>query len=366
MADAPPGSATTGNDRGWRMRTKIALLLVIVVVSIAGNFLYDRFARRSIIVQADTGTLRVLLEREITGKTFQNAIVCRRKDEAEVDHTLRGAPLGCSKRTHRLTPGAEETLSAPPAAEDAPRGESPAAGRETFDVSLPAGSRILLYSAPERISLIVEDVPAEYDGTDTALLEGGGITLTGPAIREFGSLVLTGRAVIGAGPSETDRVSVVEGSYQINGATWPTSALSQERQILRSGELRSGAYFYFQDRGECLPDGRTCFWNRWDRFAERSADPDAIAAVAPLNAPAAEARLTVTVPDPGTSLFRVTAISEYRPVLLNVLYYLSEPVSLRATIVNTLLADPILVFFATLLASGVGVVQFFAPRSAKD
>ena len=340
---------------GWPLWFKLALLSAIVLSAVVGNILYDRFARRTIIVEADTGTLRVTLERELSGKSFQNALVCRQRKNPDL--TLRGSPFGCISRTHVLTPG--ETERKYEAGDGAP-----APGRETFDLALPAGTRILLFSDPDRISLVVEEIPDDYAGTDVTRLEGGGITLTGAAARSFGSLVVAGRAVIGASPSETDRISVVAGNYQIRGGTWPTSWLTQERQILRSGELRSGAYFYIRDRGECVADDAGCFWNRWRPFATRVDNVEKFGST-PFGAPAAETRLNLSVPDPDSHLFRVTAISESRPVLLTALYYLSEPVSIRPTIVNALLADPILVFFATLLAGGVAVLQFFAPRSGR-
>ncbi len=355
MADAPTES---GGDRdaGWPLWVKVALLLGIVLIAVVGNVLYDRFARRTIIVEVDTGTLRVTLERELSGKSFQNALVCRQREQPDV--TLRGSPFGCISRTHVLTPSEA-------AGQDEAGGDAPAPGRETFDLALPAGTRILLYSDSDRISLVVEEIPGGYAGTDVARLEGGGITLAGPAARSFGSLVVAGRAVIGASPNESDRISVVGGSYQIRGGTWPTSLLTQERQILRSGGLRSGAYFYIRDRGECVADGWSCFWNHMRIFAGRGANVEERFKSAPFGAPAAETRLNVSVPDPKSYLFRVTAISESRPVLLTALYYLSEPVSIGPTIVNAILADPILVFFATLLAGGVAVLQFFAPRSGR-
>ncbi|MCE8441267.1 hypothetical protein, partial [Rhodovulum sulfidophilum] len=229
MADAKAKRGSTrGRSAGWPLWFKLALLLALVLAAVIGNVLYDRFAQRTIIVEADTGTLRITLERELSGKFFQNALVCRQRKRPDL--TLRGSSFGCISRTHMLTPSAA-------ARQDEAEGES-------FDLALPAGTRILLYSEPDRISLVVEKIPDGYSGTDVARLEGGGITLNAAAAKSFGSLVVTGRAVIGASPSESDRISVVAGNYQIRGGTWPTSWLTQERQILRSGELRSGAYFY--------------------------------------------------------------------------------------------------------------------------
>ena len=213
MADAKAerGSALDRNA-GWPLWVKVALLLGIVLAAVVGNVLYDRFARRTIIVEVDTGTLRVTLERELSGKSFQNALVCRQREQPDV--TLRGSPFGCISRTHVLTPSEA-------AGQDEAGGDAPAPGRETFDLALPAGTRILLYSDSDRISLVVEEIPGGYAGTDVARLEGGGITLAGPAARSFGSLVVAGRAVIGASPNQSDRISVVGGSYQIRGGLGP-------------------------------------------------------------------------------------------------------------------------------------------------
>lgn len=319
---------TSARNRIWntllpgRRQIKMALLVGALLAAPLASRYYDNNAPRSILVEADTGALHITLTSEMRGKTFQNALVCRSREKRDI--TLEGAPFGCSEKTHQLTPASAEGGSS--------LGES-------FDQALPIGTKLLIFSQPGRISLVVEDIPVRYDGTDVARLEGGGITLTGDAAKTFGSLVLTGYAVIGTAPVKSDNLSIIGGNYQISGDT-VSSLRGFGRRMLKSGELRSGAHLYFRDR------------------REKEKDPDTV-----LDQPAAEARLHVSVPNFETGLLRVTAISQYEPVDLTLLYYSTEPLVIRPSIIDALANDPVLVLFATLVAGIVTIFQFLLPRS---
>lgn len=299
-------------------RTKALVLVAIVLAAILSDLLYNRSGERSAVVEATSGSLRLILTRELNGKFFENAIVCRRqKDDGQV---ARGAPYGCSRRTHDLTP---------------PRNETEEVGRENYNLTLPAGTEILLSARSGLVALRVIAVPESYAGSEAGQLLGGGVILDADAIPAFGTLGMTGRAVIGASQSETDLLTITSGSYQFSGPT-PTTLLDGQWRVVRSGALLSGSTVYFANRTNH--------------------------ASGPFREAVAETRLTVSVPDPGSSLLRVTGVSAEGPITLRIAYYSVESLTVRPSITNILLADPILTFLATLILGLIAVYEFLRSR----
>lgn len=317
-----PADSTRSQKANWWV--KVTVLSVIALVAIMSDLLYDRLGPRSGVVEATSGAIRLVLTRELNGKFFENATVCRRNaDSAPV---IRGAPYGCSGRTHMLTP---------------PRDAKEKVGRENVNLTLPAGTEVLLSARPGLVRLSVIKVPNDYSDSDAAQLVGGALILDESAIPTFGTLVMTGFAVIGAGQSQTDLLAITKGSYQFSGPT-PTALLDGEWRVLRSGTLLSGSTVYFTSR---------------DDFTNRDDEPRG-----PFGLPMAETRLTVSVPDPLTSLLQVTAISEADATALRIFYFSTDQLTARPSITNVLLADPILTFLATLILGLIAVYQFIRSR----
>lgn len=304
------------------LRVALALLLSLLGAVLASLWYEQRIAR-AILVEAETGTLHVTLTSELSGKLFQDARVCRKLPAEQVDFARRGAPMGCPARSYELA-------------------------EETFDGALPIGTRLEIFSGPRRLTLRVEEVPADYAGTETARLEGGGIVLDGAAFDGFGSLNLSGLAVIGASPSQTDRIPLTAGRYQITGQTL-TGFLRTGRQVLREGTLSAGAHLFFCERPSLLARGGAC------------AVPGDGTLASPLGTAAAEAQLQISVPDPQKPVMTVTAISRFRPVDLALHYFRTEPVMIGPRIVDPLARDPVLLFLAT-LGGGLTVLQLALSR----
>jgi hypothetical protein len=311
-----PGNKQKRSGATWH--GKAIALAAIVLAAILSDLLYDRLGQRSAVVEASAGSLRLDLTRELNGKFFENAIVCRRQeDDAPIQHD---ALYGCSGRTHMLTP---------------PRNTDEQVGRENVNLTLPAGTNILLSARPGLVRLSVISVPDAYADSDAARLVGGAIVLDESAIPAFGTMTMTGRAVIGAGQSQTDLLAVTQGGYQFSGWT-PTALLDGQWRMLRNGALLSGSTVYFPGR---------------DSDAE-----------GPFGQPVAQTRLTVSVPDPATSLLQVTAISAEGPMALKIFYFSTEPLTVRPSITDVLLADPILTFLATLILGLIAIYEFLRSR----
>lgn len=297
---------------------KLTVLAVIALTAIMSDLLYDRLGTRSVVVEATSGALRLVLTRELNGKFFENAIVCRR-NEGNVP-VVSVALHGCSTRTHMLTP---------------PRNAVEQVGREDVNLTLPAGTEILLSARPGLVKLAVISIPSEYADVEAARLVGGSLILDEGAIPAFGTLVMTGLALIGASQSQTDLLAVTKGGYQFSGPT-PTALLDQEWRVLRSGALLSGSTVYFTSRNKN--------------------------ALGPFGLRMTETRLTVSVPDPSTSLFQVTAISGAGAAALKIFYFSTDELTARPSIMNMLLADPILTFLGTLILGIIAVCEFLRSR----
>ncbi|TCS61561.1 hypothetical protein EDD52_111159 [Primorskyibacter sedentarius] len=312
-----------------RCLIKAVVFAAIVLVAIFCDLLYDRYITRSAVVEATTGTLQLVLTRELNGKFFENAIVCRRQQDDDAP-VARGAPYGCSRRTHALTPPEDEQV------QTRPQNDEENIGRENYNLTLPAGTKVVLTARPGLVALRVVDVPTAYAEAEAGLLVGGGVILDARAIPAFGTLPMTGRALIGASQSETDFPTITTGSYQFTGPT-PAALLDGEWRVVREGKLLSGATVYFAERGSDVQD--------------------------PLEKPAPETRLTVSIPDPGSSLLRVTGISDAGPMVLKIAYYSTEGPTVRPSITNVLLADPILTFLASLILGLIAFYEFLRSRN---
>lgn len=255
-------------------------------------WIYDRYLPRSIVVEADTGYLEIDLTAQMDGKTFPDALVCRRLAAPDLD--ARPGRLGCPRRTHELV-------------------------REAFFAQvLPEGTRLSVAARPGAVQLRVLSVPDRYTGTDVARLVGGGVTMTGEALAGFGSLNMRGIARIGALHADTERVSTIAGHYQVSGLTL-MSGLDDDMRVLRRGELLAGALVRFTHRGE-----------------------------------ETEARIYATLPDIATGLLRVTATSRGEPDDLTVRYYFTDDVEIRPTLVEALIADPIIQLLIAVLGATAG------------
>ncbi|CAM3190251.1 hypothetical protein SAMN04488021_11152 [Paracoccus aminovorans] len=317
-------AAALASSRNRRSRRVALALLLSLLGAVIASLWYEQRIARAILVEAETGTLHVTLTSELSGKLFQDARLCRKLPAEQVDFARRGAPMGCPARSYELA-------------------------EEPFDGALPIGTRLEIFSGPRRLTLRVEEVPADYAGTETARLEGGGIVLDGEALDGFGSLYLSGLAVIGASPSQTDRIPLTAGRYQITGQTL-MSVLRTGRQVLREGTLAAGAHLFFCERPSLLARG-----------SGACAVPGDGTLASPLGTAAAEAQLQISVPDPQKPVMTVTAISRFRPVDLALHYFRTEPVMIGPRLVDPLARDPVLLLLAT-LGGGLTVLQLALSR----
>ncbi|MFK7876551.1 MAG: hypothetical protein AB8B71_12340 [Paracoccaceae bacterium] len=274
-----------------------SLFVLVVVYAVA----LSRHIPRSMVVDVETGALDVTLEAELSGKAFTNVWTCSKRegaaaDELEAPSQVPPVPVGCRARTHVLSDG--------PLQFDTPR--------------IPVGSRLKITSIPGMLRINVVSVPPEYSGTDDARLEGGGLILLDDALSAFGSLQLTGKLDLGAASVETDRPSTVSGRYQIRGRT-PVGLIDGDMRVLRQGDLLAGARVRF------VSDGQT-----------------------------ASGHIVIMVPNPATSLMRVTAISEMGQSKLGVRYYFTDEVIIGPQFVEALILDPAVQFLLALFGAIAG------------
>lgn len=333
----------SGQVWAWILRNRRKLtILSVVLLSVVGPKWYENTRSRSVLVQADTGTLHVTLTSEMN-KTFLGARVCRARAKSEIMLSTAKVESGCNSRTH--------DLSAPPG--------------ETFAAVLPKGTELTFSIGADWLAIRVISVPDEYAETDVGKLLRGGLILEKEALTRFGSLSISGLAVLGAGPIEADGIPLTEGNYQINGDT-PSSALGFGRRILKTGEVRSGAQLFF-----CRHDGdlqsrlKVLFSDRGRECLHQSSAQEDDALVPPMGVPAAQARLQISIPDPDTSIMRVTAISDYAPVDLTLLYFRTDPVVIGPTIIDSLGSDPVVLLMGA-LGGVLTLLQFLFSRPKRN
>jgi hypothetical protein len=310
-----------GKDRREGLQAwAVALLCLAVFGGIW--WAYDRFVSRSIVVDVETGALEIVLSAELSGKTFQQARLCRARGEGEPRRTAEGPSLGCPRRTHVLSE--PEAFVTP---------------------TLPAGTRLRITSRPRVFTISVLDMPDRYRGSTWQALEGGGIVLQGEAFDTFGSMTLRGHLTLGALHAATDQMSLVSGAYEIRGYT-PLSIFDDDLRMLRSGALMAGALVRFTC-ADAAP-----FWRLHgigDRCgaAARSGVEDAQIG-----------RVYLSLPDPETSLMRVTAISDDAPHRLTVRYYFTDDVHIAPTLPEALIIDPLVQLLAAVLGAMAGYGWF--------
>lgn len=318
MGAAPEGRGNT-LDQGVRWVPSVVnlmrfLLALFVSAGIAYWFYFDRYLARTIVVDAETGTLSVVLEAELSGKAFRELWYCKqiRSDEEPVrtDDGAGAVPpsaAGCPSRTHHWVGPVDVATPV-----------------------LPAGTELEITSWPRALRIDVKAVPGRYDNTDIARLEGGALLLASPeGLEALGTLPLNGKIEIGALSSETDRLSIVSGSYQVRGYTL-TGLLSREMRQLRGGSLLAGALVRFVEPGGATATGY----------------------------------VAVMLPDPENSLMRVTAISASRPEAnsawepannnMGIRYYFTDEVVIRPSFFEALILDPLLQLVAMVFGAIAG------------
>ncbi|ETX11426.1 hypothetical protein OCH239_20095 [Roseivivax halodurans JCM 10272] len=258
--------------------------IAILLVAILAYWIYFRWwQERTIVVDTETGALEIELEAELSGKAFRDAWYCQRGPDPDSD-VVPPSAAGCPSRTHHWVD--PKPLATP---------------------VLPAGTHLRITSWSDALRIDVVSLPGRYDGTDVADLAGGAILLHGPeALGAVGTLPLSGKVQIGALFSETDRISVVSGIYQLRGYT-PWGRIFSDMRELRGGRLLAGARVRFVES-----DGAT-----------------------------ATGHVAVMTPDPQTTLMRVTAISEHALSNLAISYYFTDEVVIRPSFLEALILDPL-------------------------
>ena len=276
----------------------VRFTLAIVSAMVVLYWLYFHwFQERTIVVDADTGALEIELEAELSGKAFRNVWICERRGAGPGSDEIPPEPIGCPSRTHHLV--GPVSLETP---------------------VLPAGATLEITVRPGVLRIDVTSLPERYRGSDVFYLEGGALVLMGPdALNAFGTLPLSGKVEIGALFSDTDRLSIASGSYQIRGYT-PSGLIGGYMREVRGGVLLAGA--------------RVRFVGPYDETAT--------------------GHVAVMLPDPDTALMRVTAISEHSTNNLGVRYYFTEEVVMRPSFLEALILDPLLQLLAAVFGAIAG------------
>lgn len=289
------------DSRRWHL--SVINTMRLVAATLAGGIFFfalyfHLWLERSIVVDAETGALEVELAARFDGKAFREFWLCERKDAGGIPAPNSPKAVGCPAWSHHLV--GPVVLTTPPA--------------------LPAGTKLKIATWPGMLRIDVKSIPGPYRGTDAGRLEGGAIILLGQdTLAAFGTMTLTGKVRIGASPSETDRMSVVSGNYQIRGYT-PIGWLWNDMRQLRGGTILAGAF---------------------TRFATLKGDT-------------ADGSVAIMLPDLETSLMRVTAISDLAPNAFAVSYYYTKEVLVRPSFLEALILDPLLQLLATVLGTVVG------------
>ncbi|WP_299828293.1 hypothetical protein [uncultured Roseobacter sp.] len=262
------------------------VLLIAAACTITLGFYFTFKLERTIIVDAVTGALEIELSSELSGKAFRNVWICKRPAEAQIAAPQPPDGIGCPRRTHHLTG---------PVALDTP--------------VLPSGSFLKMTSLPNALRIDVISVPERYSGTDIGKMEGGAYIILGKnALANLGTLPLSGKIQIGSQFSETDRVSISYGTFQIRGYT-PVGLISRDMRELRTGVLQSGAHVRFINN-----DGNTA---------------------------GGHAAITLAETEIESALMRVTAISEPGTNDLAIRYYFTDEVKMRPSFLEAIIIDPL-------------------------
>ena len=301
MSAAPHGTGDTPRrrQRWFPSAVNIMRILAAILATAAVAYLlyFQRGLERTIVVDTRTGALKIALEAELSGKAFRHLWSCERLGVNPGTGAVPSSAGGCPSRTHHWV--GPEPLATP---------------------ILPAGTVLEITSWPEALRIDITSLPERYAGSDISRLEGGALLLDGrDALDAIGTLPLSGEIEIGALFSETDRLSIVGGSYQLRGYT-PTGLVGGEMRELRSGALLAGARVRFVE-----PGGET-----------------------------ATGHVAVMLPDPESTLMRVTAISEHAINNLAIRYYFTDEVVIRPSFLESLLLDPLLQLLAMVFGAIAG------------
>ncbi|SEN81081.1 hypothetical protein SAMN04488077_13212 [Roseovarius tolerans] len=312
MSAAPDDRAEPHEGKGRRGPSLTNVMRVVLVSFIALFIAYwiffERYLSRSIIVDAQTGALKVVLEAELSGKAFRDLWYCERIGDNERAKAVPSSAAGCPSRTHHWV--GPDPLATP---------------------ILPAGTELEITSFPNALRIDITSLPERFAGSDIGRLEAGALLLESrAALDALGTLPLSGKVEIGARFSETDRLSIVNGSYQVRGYSLTGLARGEMRQ-LRGGALLAGARVRFVE-----PDGET-----------------------------ATGHVAVMFPDPESALMRVTAMSdrirrpdnsEWEPVNnnLGIRYYFTREVLIRPSFLESLILDPMLQLLAMVFGAIAG------------
>lgn len=278
----------------------VRLALLLSTIGIFALWYHFTFAlERTIVVDAVTGALEVELSSELSGKAFRDVWICKRPAEGDIAAQNPPETIGCPSRTHNLVgPVALETPV------------------------LPSGSILKMTSLPTALRIDIVSLPPRYSGTDIGEMDGGAYVIAGQsALANLGTLPLSGIIQIGSQFSETDRVSISSGSFQIRGFT-PVGLMSGDMRELRTGTLQSGARVRFIDA-----DGE------------------------PANGHAA---ITLAETETETALMRVTAISEPATSDLAIRYYFTEEVKIRPSFLEAIIIDPLFQLVVTVFGAIAG------------
>lgn len=299
------GEGQPDRERSWKIRLLQVFVGGLILLVVAYAIALYLFIPRSIIVDVESGALDITLDAELSGKAFANVWTCTKRkgdeaDQSEAPMEVPPVPVGCPRRTH--------VLSDRPLAYESPK--------------IPAGSRLKITATPGLLRISVFEVDERYRGTDAGRLEGGSLILLDEALSTFGSLQLSGQIELGAPSVETDRPSTVSGRYQIRGRT-PLGMIDREMRVLRQGELLAGARVRFVSKGVT-----------------------------------ASGHVVIMVPNPATSLLRVTAISETGQSKLGVRYYFTDEVILGPQFVDALILDPAVQLLLALFGAFAGYGWF--------
>lgn len=305
-ADMSGGPAKRGRVVHALMRicpsalNSVRLALLLSTLSIIALGLYFSFKlERTIVVDAVTGAFEIELSSELSGKAFRNVWICKRPAEGEIAAHKPPKTIGCPSRTHHLIGPVE--LETP---------------------LLPIGSFLKMTSLPNTLRIDVISVPDRYLGTDIGEMAGGAYVISGKnALANLGTLPLSGIIQIGSQFSETDRVSISYGTFQIRGYT-PVGLISGEMRELRTGTLQSGARVRFVEA-----DGKTANGH---------------------------AAITLAETEIEAALMRVTAISEPATNDLAIRYYFTEEVKIRPSFLEAIIIDPLFQLVVTIFGAIAG------------
>jgi len=276
----------------------LRLSVAVLFVGIVAFWIYFHAAqKRTVVVDVTTGSLEIELASGLNGKALRGVYVCQRGKRADASPAENApAEIGCP-RSHQLYER-EDVL--------APR--------------LPAGTKLRVTSLDNALRIDVLSIPKAYADSEIKQMQGGAYVIFGEeAIKSFGTLPLSGAFALGAQFNETDRMSIIDGRFQIRGYT-PWGLLVNDTRELRGGTLQAGARLRLVDQTGETADGH----------------------------------LAVMLADAPSTLMRVTGISKHDTSNLAVRYYFTDEVVIRPSFIEAVILDPFFQLLATVLGMIAG------------